>query len=1069
MKKIFTLFFALFMMAFCAKAQYLLQEGFEDVASGAGVLPSGWIVIDADNDGNNWYVLNNSQSSSGGYIIHSGEGHATSASYNNGSPLTPDNWLISPAVTLTANATLTFWVAGQDPSYAAENYSVYISTTTSSNPTTADFTTQLMTGTATGTMTQQSVNLSSYTGQTVRIAFRHHNVTDMFRLNLDDVEIFAQPTGPTIAASPLNIDFGTVLVPGSSTANVTITTYNLTAGVTATATAPFEVSADGTTYGTTATIAQTGGTLYVKYTVANAGTNNGTITLSSTGATDVTISLTGTGLDCSNTPWPYNCSFDNDGIIQCWTTVDVASDGTGSNGEIVFDTQNGYAIYAYLSSAPANDWLISPTINVPTTGGIASFDYKVASSSFPEKYSVYVITAGQTYTNATQVVPTQTVNNTALETQYIDLSTYAGTSIQIGIKVESDADMYRLYITNFTADDDVAASFEITPTEINFGSVPAGNSYEARAILHTVNVNEAFTLTTTVPFSISLDGTTYATTATIPANSTLSVFDTIYVKYNPANAGTDNGTIQIASTTYSDTITLSGIAVDCSGGIASLPFTYTFDDRIVPPTCWGYNDPASFLVLNIDTATNDYGIAIGELDYLITPEIHTTSAMHFSFDYAHYLQTDASSEFRVGYSSTTDNLNSFTWIDNITVDGNGFTTYTTILPAGTKYVAFEVLDLGYYYFYSDYLFLDNITLTEASSSEIFTTTTSINFGSIPTNVSVVNSANIVGVGLTTDITATTTAPFEVSADNTTFGATATIPAAGGTLYVRYAPTTAGAHNGNVTLTSTGATSVQISLSGSAVDCSTNATLPYTENFEGEAFPPACWMINSINTTTWTSAVNENDGSTWAYCTYATTLQDEKLITNAINFPGNSEITMTFDFQASYTYIHNDDVEEQYNLLIYASTDNGNTFSTTPLYDMRNDQGEFSSWETIQATVDLSSLAGQNNVKLMFRYYGTYGAELWIDNINIFTGTGIAEIENNDVKVFPNPANNVINVNATSNISNVEVFTITGQKVGDFTANNTKATISTANLTTGLYLMKIHTDNGVINKKFSVVR
>lgn len=360
-------------------------------------------------------------------------------------------------------------------------------------------------------------------------------------------------------------------------------------------------------------------------------------------------------------------------------------------------------------------------------------------------------------------------------------------------------------------------------------------------------------------------------------------------------------------------------------------------------------------------------------------------------------------------------------------------------------------------------------MTEASSAEIFTTTTNINFGSIPTNVTVVNSANIVGVGLTTDITATTTAPFEVSADNTTFGATATIPAAGGTLYVRYAPTTAGAHNGNVTLTSTGATSVQISLSGNAVDCSTNATLPYTENFEGNAFPPACWMINSINTTTWTSAVNQNDGSTWAYCTYATTLQDEKLITNAINFPGNSEITMTFDFQASYTYIHNDDVEEQYNLLIFASTDNGNTFSNTPLYDMRNDQGEFSSWETIQATVDLSSLAGQNNVKLMFRYYGTYGAELWIDNINIFTGTGIAEIENNDVKVFPNPANNVINVNATSNISNVEVFTITGQKVGDFTANSTKATISTANLTTGLYLMRIHTDNGVINKKFSVAR
>ena len=1060
MKKFFTLLFALFMMAFCAKAQHLLQEGFE-----TSTLPTGWTLVDNDGDGFNWFpTLSTTQN----YSYHSGNGCITSASWDSDEgALTPDNWLITPAVNLTSNATLTFWVVGQDPNYATENFSVYVAT---SNTVAAFLATPaVLTGVSTDTYTQKSVNLSAYTGQTVYIAFRHHITTDMFMLNIDDVDIFAQPTDPTIVADPTTIDFGTISIPGNSTATTTITAYNLTAGITATTAAPFEVSADGTNYGTTATIAQTGGTLYLKYNPTATGTHNGSVTLSSTGATNVTMSLTGTAIDCANTPWPYTCSFDNDGIIQCWTTIDVASDGTGSSGEIVFDTQNGYAIYSYLSSAPANDWLISPTINVPTTGGIASFDYKVASSTYPEKYSVYVITASQTYTNATQVVPTQTVNNTALETQYIDLSTYAGTSIQIGIKVESDADMYRLYITNFTADDDVAVSFEITPTEINFGSVPAGAPYYATAIMHSVNVNEAFTLTTTAPFSISLDGTTYATTATVPANPALTVFDTIYVKYEPTAAGNNNATIQITSTSYTESIILSGVAVDCSGGIANLPYTHDFNDRIVPPTCWGYNDPASFLVLNIDTATNDYGIAIGELDYLITPEIHTTSAMHLSFDYAHYLQTYASSEFRVGYSSTTDNINNFTWIDNITVDGNGFTTYTTVLPAGTKYVAFEVVDLGYYYFYSDYIFLDNISLTEASSAEIFTTTTNINFGSIPTNVSVVNSANIVGVGLTTDITATTTAPFEVSADNTTFGATATIPAVGGTLYVRYAPTTAGTHNGNVTLTSTGATSVQISLSGSAVDCSTNATLPYTENFEGEAFPPACWMINSINTTTWTSAVNENDGSTWAYCTYATTLQDEKLITNAINFPGNSEITMTFDFQASYTYIHNDDVEEQYNLLIYASTDNGNTFSTTPLYDMRNDQGEFSSWETIQATVDLSSLAGQNNVKLMFRYYGTYGGELWIDNINIFTGTGIAEIENNDVKVFPNPANNYINVNANSNISNVEVYTIAGQKVGDFTVNGTQSVINTANLSNGMYLMRINTENGTINKKFTVVR
>ncbi len=180
MKKIFTLFVALFAMTFFANAQFLLQEGFE----GEGI-PSGWTVIDNDGDGHEWYVLNNSQSQSGGFNVHSGDGHITSASYASVA-LTPDNWLITPAINLVANATLSFWVAGQDPSYASEFYGVLLSTT---GTTVNDFNIELMTGTSTPNMTQQVIDLSAYTGQTVYIAFRHYNVSDMFRINLDDVEI----------------------------------------------------------------------------------------------------------------------------------------------------------------------------------------------------------------------------------------------------------------------------------------------------------------------------------------------------------------------------------------------------------------------------------------------------------------------------------------------------------------------------------------------------------------------------------------------------------------------------------------------------------------------------------------------------------------------------------------------------------------------------------------------------------------------------------------------------------------------------------------------------------------
>ena len=92
----------------------------------------------------------------------------------------------------------------------------------------------------------------------------------------------------------------------------------------------------------------------------------------------------------------------------------------------------------------------------------------------------------------------------------------------------------------------------------------------------------------------------------------------------------------------------------------------------------------------------------------------------------------------------------------------------------------------------------------------------------------------------------------------------------------------------------------------------------------------------------------------------------------------------------------------------------------------------------------------------------------LDDVEISLGTNVENVENN-VSVYPNPANTMVNVNANSNINNIEIYSISGQKVGDFTANGTQAAISTDNMSTGLYLMKINTENGVINQKFAVAR
>ncbi|MFR2942445.1 MAG: DUF2436 domain-containing protein [Christensenellales bacterium] len=155
----------------------------------------GWTIRDDDGDGYNWEWMDASAS---GYNVYEGTHCMASASFQNnpfggGTALNPDNWLISPA--FTAGSTVTFWYAGQDPNYAAETFGVYVI----ANGTASD---ELGHFTASNTYQQGSVDISDFAGQTVQVAFRHYDITDMFRLNLDLVEADAGGSIPNTPVPP---------------------------------------------------------------------------------------------------------------------------------------------------------------------------------------------------------------------------------------------------------------------------------------------------------------------------------------------------------------------------------------------------------------------------------------------------------------------------------------------------------------------------------------------------------------------------------------------------------------------------------------------------------------------------------------------------------------------------------------------------------------------------------------------------------------------------------------------------------------------------------------------------
>lgn len=1062
MKKLFTLMFALFAMV-AMQAQSLLSEDFENG------IPETWTTIDADGDGYGWSCM-------------AMPGHdastdcATSQSYdNNAGALTPDNWLITPATNLTSNSTLTFWVCAQDASYPTEHYGVYISTT-GTDP--ANFTLLYEEDLdanggqrVQGAWKQKTVDLSSYTGQTVYIAFRHFDCTDAFYINIDDVEIFEQPTDPTIVANPATLDFGIVLVGNSNVKQVAVTSYNITNNITATTTAPYEVSADNTTYASTATIPAAGGTLYVRFSPTAEGTDNGTVVLASDGAEDYTITLTGTAIDCStNGTVPFTETFDNyEGELpMCYTFV-YADEDPDVNTIINYnESGDNYVIRfsSYSRTDSAGQYMISPELVYSGTADMeVSFIAKAYSSSYPETFRIGYSTT------------TNDVNAFTWGEQYTASTTFDPYSMVIPANAKYAAihymsdDKWYLYVDDFAVNEATPA-IRVNVDTIDFGVVYLGDEKTELVNVVGVILENNIAAGVTAPFAISVDDSIYDVTASLAVEG-----GNLYVKFAPVAEGDFSATITLTSGELSNEVFVKGTGYDCTGTIGELTYTEEFGEEI--PLCWTYIDEESFFTGTMEEGSDDYVLAFGEEGaMLITPLIEPNEEeMKLSFDYITLLPAatyDCEDVFRVGYSSTDMDEDSFTWSEvTIDYDITDFAQYVQLLPAGTKYVAIEVTEMGWYFdenswnFYDNYLLIDNFTIA-AAEPEIVANPTDINFGAVQVNTTKEETVAIMSAKLTEPITATTTAPFAVSFDGTTFAQTATLTAAEGMLYVQYAPTAVGANTGTVELTS-GEVSATITLTGSAVDCSIAINqLSWTETFEG-AFPPACWTIESTNEVTWTSY--ERTGDTWASCAYAEDLQDEDLITPLFDFSNYSgrDLRLTFDFMASYRYVTNDDPEEQYNLLIYVSTDGGNTFSTTPVYDMRNDQPEFGNYEVTQAAVNIASLAGQSNVKIKFNYYGTNGAQMLIDNVTIEDATGISENVATGVNIYPNPANTVLNVTASSEINTVEIYSLTGAKVATINGNGTNVKVNVADYANGMYFVKIITNDGTTTKKFNVVR
>lgn len=405
------------------------------------------------------------------------------------------------------------------------------------------------------------------------------------------------------------------------------------------------------------------------------------------------------------------------------------------------------------------------------------------------------------------------------------------------------------------------------------------------------------------------------------------------------------------------------VTVDCEH--VSLPIIETFDDLA---DCWQYfsDDPNNNnnSVLGPCLDGENYVFRFSSMihvnsgnyvQYLITPELPTgASSISISLDAKSLYESQS---LQLGYSTTTDDIASFTWLSATSVPVSGGVCSETF-PAGTTFIAIKYASADKFY-----LYIDNLTIANAEE-----------------------------------------------------------------------------------------------------DCSEAVSvLPWTEDFSSGCFPPECWDIDFTNIdTTWKLFYLNG---TWASCSGTSYDRTEKLITRTLDFSNYEEVHFDFNFMSNYSYVDNDYID----LKIFASTNGGETFDETPLWKL-SDFGVFENWTSTPVTIDLSNLAGENNVKLSFVYEGSL-AQVTFSDVRIYDPgqSAVADVLDLGMQIYPNPAQNMITIKSMDYINHIEIFTISGQKVADMNSNGNSVEMSISHLAAGMYVMRIRTSQGTATRKFSISR
>jgi hypothetical protein len=88
-------------------------------------------------------------------------------------------------------------------------------------------------------------------------------------------------------------------------------------------------------------------------------------------------------------------------------------------------------------------------------------------------------------------------------------------------------------------------------------------------------------------------------------------------------------------------------------------------------------------------------------------------------------------------------------------------------------------------------------------------------------------------------------------------------------------------------------------------------------------------------------------------------------------------------------------------------------------------------------------------------------------VNVKNSTDINE-QGISAKIYPNPTHDIVNIEAES-LQRLTITNALGQILYDVEVDSDKAQVDMSQFGTGIFLIRIYTENGIIAKRINVIR